>query len=93
MDCWHREIARSGTEAEVESTAQDFLSLWSPGELSEVSLGWRPVRIENASDIVRMKKWVVEDLGHDPTVSHLGELGDYLWHAAARIQEIRAVSR
>jgi len=93
MDCWHREIDRSGTEAEVVRTAQDFLSLWSPDELSEVSLGWRPVRIESASDIVRMKKWVVEDLGGNPVVSHLGELGDYLWHAATRLQEIRAVTR
>ena len=93
MDCWHREIERSGTEAEVVRTAQDFLSLWSPGELNPVSLGWRPVMIESASDIDRMKKWVVEDLGRNPTVSHLDELGDYLWHAAARIQEIRAVTR
>jgi len=93
MDCWHREIERSGTEAEVVRTARDFLTLWSPDELAPVSLGWRPVRIETAADIERMKKWVVEDLGADPTASHLGELGDYLWHATARIQEIRTLTR
>ncbi len=93
MDCWHREIERSGTEAEVVRSARDFLALWSPRELEPLTLGWREVRIENATDIERVKRWLVEDLPGELSVSpgaaDLRELGDYLWHAAARIGEIR----
>ena len=87
MDCWQREIARSRTEAEVLRNAVDFMALWSPRELASVTLGWRPVKIGNADDLERVKKWVVEDaaLGATP----LRELGDYLWYASARIHQIR----
>ena len=88
MDCWQREIARSRTEAEVVRNAVDFMALWSPGELAPVTRGWRPVQIENADDLERVKRWVVEDVaGTDSTP--LRELGDYLWYASARIREIR----
>ena len=93
MDCWHREIQRSRTEAEVVRSAVDFMALWSPRELAPVTLGWRKVDIENADDLERVKKWVVEDLGcgvsPQPEAEPLRELGDYLWHASARIKEIR----
>jgi hypothetical protein len=90
MDCWHREIERSRTEAEVVGSAADYMALWSPRELAPVTLGWRPASIKNAADLERVKKWVVEDLGvGDPSAEPLRELGDYLWHAAARIREIR----
>ena len=84
MDCWHREIERSQTEAEVVGGAADFMALWSPQELARVTMGWRPVSIGNAEDLERVKKWLLED-GDGP----LRELGDYLWHASARIREIR----
>ena len=94
MDCWHREIERSRTEAEVVGSAADFMALWSPRELAPVTLGWREVTIENADDLERVKKWLVEDLGGGgstlPGAEPLRELGDYLWHAAERIREIRS---
>jgi len=93
MQCWHREIERSRTEAEVVGSARDFLALWSPRELEPLTLGWRDLRIESAEDVERVKRWVVEDLGGElsvaPGARELSELGDYLWHAAARIGEIR----
>jgi hypothetical protein len=93
MDCWHREIAKSRTEAEVVKAAADLLALWSPRELAPVTLGWRPVRIESADDLERVKKWLVEDLGGGvaplPEAEPLRELGDYLWHASVRIRELR----
>jgi hypothetical protein len=88
MDCWQREIARSRTEAEVVRNAVDFMALWSPRELAPVTWGWRPVRIENAEDLERVKTWVVEDVGGADSTP-LRELGDYLWYASARIREIR----
>jgi hypothetical protein len=95
MDCWQREIARSRTEAEVVRSADDFMALWSPRELAPVTRGWRPVSIENADDLERVKKWLVEDLGGGlsthPEAKPLRELGDYLWYASARIREIRRV--
>ena len=45
------------------------------------------------TDLERVKKWVVDDLGSGisalPEAEPLRELGDYLWHASARIKEIR----
>ena len=88
MDCWHREIERSRTEAEVVAGAAGFMSLWSSRELEPVTLGWRHVDIQSPDDIERVKKWLVEDLR--PEVQPLRELGDYLWHASERIREIRS---
>ena len=93
MDCWHREIERSSTEAQVVGRAADFMALWSPRELEPITLGWRPVGIDNADDIERMKRWLVDDLGGrvvaQPQAQTLRELGDYFWHASERIREIR----
>ena len=93
MDCWHREIQKAATESDVIRNASDFLTLWSPGELAPLTLGWRDVHLENADDIARMKRWLVEDVGGElsvaPGAAQLRELGDYFWHAAARIEEIR----
>ena len=93
MDCWHRQIERSRTEAEVVRSAGDFMTLWSPRELAPVTHGWREVAIENVDDLERVKKWVVDDLGSAasvlPEAEPLRELGDYLWHATAKIREIR----
>ena len=93
MDCWHRRIEGSRTEAEVVGSAADFMALWSPSELAPVSQGWREVRIDNADDLERVKRWVVEDLGGGVVSTQaqpLRELGDYLWHASERIREIRS---
>ena len=85
MDCWHREIEKSGTEAEVVANARDFLALWSPRELAPLTLGWRDIAIENADDVDRVKRWIVEDF----SPAHLSDLGEYLWHADRRIRELR----
>ena len=93
MDCWHRQIERSRTEAEVVGSAADFMALWSPRELAPVTRGWREMTIENADDVDRVKKWLLEDLGGEASTPlearPLRELGDYMWHASARIREIR----
>ena len=94
MSCWHREIERSRTEAEVVGAARDFLALWSPRELEPLTQGWRELRIENADDVERVKRWAVEEVGGElsatPDARALTEFGDYFWHAAVRIGEIRA---
>ena len=94
MDCWHRRLEASRTETEVVRSASDFLSLWSPRELSPLTLGWRKVDVESASDVERMKRWLIEDLGVDvslePDAARLRGLGEYFCHAAHRIEEIRA---
>jgi hypothetical protein len=88
MDCWHRELDRLGSESEVVRSASEFLALWSPRELAPLTLGWRDIHVENADDLERMKRWLIEDLGA-PEAGQLRELGDYFWHAAVRIEEIR----
>jgi hypothetical protein len=93
MDCWHRGIEKSGTEAEVVEGARDFLTLWSPAELQPVTQGWRDLNIESADDIERMKRWLVDEFDAEysaaPGAHELRELGSYLWHASARISELR----
>ena len=93
MDCWHHEIDRAATEAEVVKGASDYLFLWAPQELAPVRQGWRDLRIECAADIERMKCWLIEGLAsaHSiaPQAAALRELASYFWHAAARIDELR----
>lgn len=82
MSCWHDEIDRSTTEADVVRSARDYLALWAPHELAPLTLGWREMKVDGASDIARMKAWLTE-------TPQLGELASYFWHAAARIEDIR----
>ena len=92
MDCWHHEIDRARTEAEVVQGAADYLFLWAPQELAPLSLGWRDLRIENARDVERMKEWLVEGVASthcaSPHAAALRELASYFWHAAFRIREL-----
>jgi len=93
MDCWHRRLDRAGTEAEVVRSAADYLALWSPRELAPLTLGWRELSIRSASDVERMKRWLIDDLEVDvsaePDTARLRDLGDYFWHAASRVGQIR----
>ena len=85
MNCWHDEIDRSITEADVVRSAREYLALWAPRELMPLTLGWREIHVESAADIVRMKRWLTE-------TPQLRELASYFWHAAARIEEIRCLN-
>ena len=93
MDCWHHEIDRAATEAEVVRSASDYLFLWAPQELAPLTQGWRNLRIETAADVERLKCWLIEGLAgaHSiaPHAAALRELASYFWHAAVRINEIR----
>ena len=93
MDCWHHEIERAPTEADVVKSANDYLFLWAPHELAPLTQGWRDMRIDTAADIERLKSWLIEGLAsaHSiaPQAAALRELASYFWHAAARINEIR----
>jgi hypothetical protein len=96
MDCWHRSIDRAGTEAEVVKSAADYLALWSPRELAPLTLGWRELRLRSGADIERMKRMLIDDLAVDvsaePDTAHLRDLGDYFWHAASRVGQIRGTA-
>jgi hypothetical protein len=93
MDCWHHEIDRAATEAEVVKSASDYLFLWAPQELASVTQGWRDLRVESAADVERLKRWLIEGLAsaHSiaPHAAALRELASYFWHAAARIRDLR----
>ena len=93
MDCWHYEIERATSEAEVVKSAGDYLFLWAPQELAPVTQGWRDLRIETSADIERLKSWLIEGLASShsiaPNAGALRELASYFWHAAARINELR----
>ena len=90
----HEDIAAIAYDTERFTSRSVVMSKFRPPrELAPVTLGWREVRIENADDVERVKKWLVDDLGPEvsmlPDGEPLRELGDYFWHAAERIREIR----
>ena len=97
MDCWQNEIRRAKSEAEVVSMAADYLTLWAEVELQPLSQGWRDFTIENAADVERVKRWLVESVNSSqslaPNAAELRELASYFWHAAARIGELRNAGR
>jgi hypothetical protein len=82
MSCWHDEIDRALTEAEVVRSAREYLALWAASELAPLTLGWRRLELETSADIARVKGWLTE-------TPQLPELASYFWHAAARIEELR----
>ena len=57
MDCWHHEIERAASEAEVVKSASDYLFLWAPQELAPVTLGWRDLRIETSAGRCVARAW------------------------------------
>ena len=93
MDCWHREIERASTEAEVVDRARDYLVLWSPNELEPLIRSDDTVHLEDGTDIVRYQRRLAEGYfesrSSPPKAEQLQELSSYFWHAAARIREIR----
>jgi len=93
MDCWHDEIDKAMTEADIVRNASDYLVLWAPRELDAISLGLAEMRIGSPEDIERVKRWLGDTLLKDHfrvgNSAHLRELASYFSHAASRIGEIR----
>jgi hypothetical protein len=93
MDCWRHEIDLAATEGEVVRSAADYLFLWGPREFASIPLGRRDLRIENAADVERVKRRLIEGVSSahsiPPHAAALRELASYFWHAASRIQELR----
>jgi hypothetical protein len=91
MDCWHDEIDKAASEAELMKGASDFLRLWTPRDMAPVSLGLRAMRIECSDDIERVKSRLSGMLVQSATKSHahVRELAGYFFHAATRLAEIR----
>lgn len=87
MDCWHRELDLASTESDVARRASDYLSLWGRDELAPLTHGWREVRVETGDDVRALKNRLLDS----PAALH--ELAGYFWHAAERIERIRAARR
>jgi hypothetical protein len=94
MDCWTHELEKASTPEEVLHSANDYLCLWAPRELSSVDLGLAEMRIENVEDIDRVKRSLMTPRatvqGSSRSGAHLRELATYFWRASTRIQELRA---
>ena len=91
MDCWHHEIDKANSEAEVVRSAGDFLELWAPRHIPPTRLGLAAMRIENPDDIERVKTHLADRPATPGNVtdSHLRELADYFFHASNRVAELR----
>ena len=91
MDCWHDEIDAAETEDDIVRNACEFLLLWAPRELHPHTLGLYDKRVRGYLDI----ESVNIHLADLPAAgdSRLREIADYVWHAAARISELRYEAR
>lgn len=93
MDCWHHEIEKATSEAQVVKSASDYLVLWAPRELEPTKLGLNALRIDSCDDIERVKSHLADSPASanpvTPRQAHLRELADYFWHASTRIGELR----
>jgi hypothetical protein len=89
MDCWHRKLDSASTESEVARQAADYLALWAPRELEPLTLGWREVRVESASDVETLKTWLLDSPATSDPSTGLHDLAGYFWHASERIERIR----
>jgi hypothetical protein len=94
MDCWHHEIDKATSEEAVVRCASDYLALWAPRELEPLALGLVEMRIQSADDVERVKLWLTDNLASaysNPShAAHLRELAAYFWHAASRLDEVKA---
>ncbi len=91
-DCWHHEIEKATSEAEILKSASDYLALWAPREIAPWSLGLSEMRIADPDDIERVKLHLSErpPKAASGGESHLRELASYFTRASRRISELRA---
>jgi hypothetical protein len=93
MDCWHHEIDKANSEADIVRSASDYLLLWAPRELDPVNLGLAEMRIETTDDIERVKRWLgdpqLNERSGNANKAHLRELANFFSHASCRIGQIR----
>ena len=93
MDCWHHEIEKATSEAEVLKSASDYLVLWTPREIPPWRLGLSEMRIADREDIERVRFHLSERPANAKPAStgesHLRELAHYFSRASERIVELR----
>jgi len=92
MQSWIREIERAQTEAEVVATTRDYVSLWSPAELSQFPEDCRQIRIDTQADIARWRDKLADGYARSraPDGSErLQDLVSLVARASDRLGEIR----
>jgi hypothetical protein len=93
MNAWFKEIDRATTEAELVANARDYCSLMHPRDLAPLPQECREIRIENDSDIPRLRERLAEGYAgirsHASEVEKLRDLLSYLAKASERLGEIR----
>ena len=93
MDCWHHEIDKATSEAEIVKSASDYLKLWAPREIAPWRLGLSEMRIADGGDIERVNYHLAAQppkcKPSSASESHLRELASYFSRASTRISELR----
>ena len=94
MNTWFKEIDRATTEAELVSNARDYCALMHPRDLAPLQMECREIRIENDSDIARLREKLAHGYAgvrsHASEVEKLRDLVSYLSKVAERLGEIRS---
>ncbi len=93
MDCWHHEMEKATSEAEIVKNAGDYLKLWAPREIAPWRLGLSEMRIADGGDIERvnfhLSAAAPKSKPASASDSHLRELASYFSRASTRIGELR----
>ena len=93
MDCWHHDIEKATSEAEIVKSAGEYLEIWAPRDIPPILLGLSKLSIETSDDIFRVKDNLADSPAKSkalpPEQSHLREIADYFGHAATRVAELR----
>lgn len=93
MDCWHHELEKAASEAEIMKSATDYLRLWAPREMTPTAIGLEELKIRSTDDIETVKQRLSDNPSYvDANTregAHVRELADYFGRASARIGELR----
>ena len=92
MNSWLKELDRAKTEAEVVATTRDYISLWSPPELSHLPEDCRQIRIDTQADIARWRDKLADgyERARGEAPDRLQDLVSLVARADERLGEIRA---
>ena len=93
MDCWHHELEKAASEAEIMKSATDYLRLWAPREMTPMTIGLDELKIRCTDDIETVKRSLSDNPSYVDAKTrdgaHVRELAEYFWRASARIGELR----
>jgi hypothetical protein len=89
---WLSLILASSSEAEVASTARDYLATWTPEEIAQLPRDCRPGRIRDGEDIGNLAFRLARAHCFNDEDEVLEKMMVFFTHASTRIAQLEAAS-